>query len=51
MSDVSSKLPETPGTLTDEEVRANQERALKEADPVSSQQSAPPRESGTRANQ
>jgi hypothetical protein len=42
MSDVSSKLPETPGTLTDEEVRANQERALKEADPVSSQQSAPP---------
>jgi hypothetical protein len=42
MSDVSSKLPENPDTLTDEKVRANQEPDLKETNPVSSEQSAPP---------
>ncbi len=46
MSNISSKLPETPGTLTDE-VRANQEPASKEADPVSSAQSVPPEPTNT----
>src|SRR5271166_4417623 len=42
MSDLSSKVPETPGTVTNEEVRANQEPALKETDSVPREQSAPP---------
>jgi hypothetical protein len=42
MTDLSSKLPETPGTLTDEKVQANQEPDLKETNPVSSEQSVPP---------
>src|SRR5271165_4544067 len=42
MSDLSSKVPETPGTVTNEEVRANQEPALKETGSVSREQSAPP---------
>ncbi|MGA7409157.1 MAG: hypothetical protein WBW33_01660, partial [Bryobacteraceae bacterium] len=49
MSDSSSKLPETPGTLTNEEVRANQEPALKDAGSVSGEQSVPPEP--TRQNQ
>ncbi|MGA7415563.1 MAG: hypothetical protein WBW33_34140 [Bryobacteraceae bacterium] len=42
MSELSSKLPETPGTPTDEEVRANQKSALKETDSVPHEQPAPP---------
>ncbi len=42
MSNISSKLPETPGTLTDQELRANQEPALKENDSAHHEQSVPP---------
>src|SRR5271157_74515 len=42
MSDLSSKLPETPDTLTNEEVRANQDPDLKETESAQHQQSAPP---------
>ena len=42
MSDLSSKDPEIPGNVTNEEVRANQEPALKETDSVPREQSAPP---------
>ncbi len=42
MNDVSSKLPETPGTLKNQEVRANQEPALKESDSAHQDQSVPP---------
>ncbi|MGA7409231.1 MAG: hypothetical protein WBW33_02035, partial [Bryobacteraceae bacterium] len=43
MSESSSKLPEIPGTITNEAVRANQEPALKETDMMPrGEQSAPP---------
>ena len=41
MSDLCTKVPETLGSLTNEEVRANQEPASKETDSVSNEQSAP----------
>ncbi|MGA7411776.1 MAG: hypothetical protein WBW33_14960 [Bryobacteraceae bacterium] len=42
MSDLSSKVPEIPGTVTNEEARANQEPASKETNSVPREQSAPP---------
>ena len=42
ISDVFSNTPETPGTLTNEQVRANQEPALTETNSVPREQSAPP---------
>jgi len=44
MSDVSSKLPETPGTVANEQVRANQEPALTETESGPREQPAPPSE-------
>ena len=41
MSEVYSKPPETPGTVTDEKVRANQEPALNETRSLPSEPSAP----------
>src|SRR5271167_4120624 len=42
MSELSSKVPETPGTVANEQVRANQEPALTETESVPREQSAPP---------